>query len=242
MKTIKLFTVALFASTIAVAGIGGGLVSAQGNLYCTGMGQEFPFNFNTGCDLSIVKEVSVDGASFLDANLVGEAAQGVLGNSVVWRVTVSDSSETDVQDYWIDTTIRVYDVLPVGVTYQSHSTSDGTFDSTTGTWEFTLSSSTTYPLTLTINTTAETTGQVMNNAYLSGNFCDGWCEYSDANFANNSDDAWIEISAAPVVLGESTPQVLAATGSGLVQSLIAGMLILVTIGILGYSKFARKNS
>ncbi|HLG91004.1 MAG TPA: hypothetical protein VI336_02495 [Candidatus Saccharimonadales bacterium] len=243
MKSFKLWLVALFVSTLAVSVFSLASVSAQtgGILQCV---QEEPID---NCDLGIKKEVSVNGGTFLDANASAEAANAVVGDTVTWRITV-DREGTDFDGFPVGTII-VGDNLPSGVTYISTSTSDGsTYDESSDIWQFTLDIPTTYPVTLTINTTAAGIGLAQNIAFLSGYICDvsDFCEdsgeYSDSNRLNNGDEAWVNISAAPVVLAESTPVVLAATDSGITESLVAAGLIAATLGTLGYSRFARKNS
>ena len=245
MKSFKLLVAGAFVLALLTPVLAVRMAGAQTQLPewgCYIQDGEFSFITTEGCDLALQKEVSVNGGAFFDADTSGEAVNATIGDSVVYRISITDTS-TIYRDYYVGGAVQVYDVLPVGVTFGSYSTSDGsTYDQSIGTWQFILSSGTVYPLTLTVNTTAAATGLTENMAFLAGNYCDGWCEYSDSNSENNADSAWINVSAAPVVLAESTPVVLAATGSGAAESLVAGGLILATLGTLGYNRFARKNS
>jgi len=251
MKSFKLLVGCAFVAALLIPVFAGGVAHAQtsGVLQCVNNNtvSKLPDVESDDCDLAIKKEVSVNGGAFVDANTSAEAVQGNVGNSVVWKVTITNPlTPNPNEDFFPTGIVLVGDNLPAGVTYVSSSTSDGsTYDESADVWQFNLNSSTTYPVTLTINTTAASVGQSQNFAFLSGYACDGdffFCEYSDANNENDGDQAWIEVSAAPVVLGESTPVVLAATGSGTTESLVAAGLILSTLGTLGYSRFARKNS
>jgi len=251
MKSFKLLVTGafVFALLTPVFWIRSGSAQTQIDtvLQCAYIDAEFGEQLITnGCDLSLIKEVSVNGGGFVDANTSAEAAQAAIGDSVVWRITISDTSDIDIQGYYVTGTVQVYDTLPTQVTYVSSSASDGsTYDATSGVWQFTLGASNVPPLTLTINTTATSTGLAQNIAFLSGYLCDPpdfWCEYSDSSNANDGDQAWAEISAPPVVLGETTPVVLAATGSGVAESLVAAGLIVSTFGLLGYSRFSNRQS
>ncbi|MBI2007893.1 DUF11 domain-containing protein [Candidatus Saccharibacteria bacterium] len=250
MKSFKLLVAGAFVFALLTPVFWGRTVSAQTQdtvLQCAIPEVEFGEILVTdGCDLSIQKEVSVNGGAFVDANTSGEAVSATVGQSVVWRISVTNTSDIDAEEFFVTGTVIVGDNLPAGVTYVSSLASDGsTYDQANDVWQFTLDNSTIYPLTLTINTTATNTGLAQNIAFLSGYLCDPpsfFCEYSDSNNLNDGDEAWINVSAAPVVLAESTPVVLAATGSGVTESLVAAGLIAATLGTLGYSRFARKNS
>jgi len=242
MKSFKLLLAALFVSALATPMLAGGVVHAQ-VVSCN-----WPEENEPGlCDLSVTKEVSINGGAFVDANSSAEAAQATVGDSVVWQVMINNTSSPGGVPYG---EFLVGDILPAGVSYVSSSASLGSYDNSAGTWTFTFDLSTSsYPVTLTINSTATTVGEAQNIALLSGYACETageFCSYSDdSDFSedeesNDGDEAWAEISAPPVVLGDSTPVVLAATGSGTIESLVAAALIGTTLLTLGYSRFARK--
>ncbi|OGL38650.1 hypothetical protein A3B63_01240 [Candidatus Saccharibacteria bacterium RIFCSPLOWO2_01_FULL_49_22] len=250
MKSFKLLIAGAFVFALLTPVLATRVVSAQTALQCViDFGEFGEDSTSSGCDLGIQKLVSVNGGTFFDANAEADAVSAHIGDSVVWKVIITDLSEVDASDYYVSGTIQVFDdPFPSQVTFVSYSTSDGsTYDPTTGAWQFTLNASNQPDVTLTINSTASNVGLARNFAYLAGyacdpDFCENSGEYSDSNTENNADQAWAEISAAPVVLGESTPVVLAATGSGVAESLVAAGLIVSTFGLLGYSRFARKES
>lgn len=207
------------------------------------------------CDLSVKKFVSVNGGSPVDADTVGDAVDANIGDSVTWNVVV-DGTVPEAPEgggsYHVGI-VRITDLLPAGVTYVSDAPDYGTFNSSTGNWEFEMNSEEpSFPIELTINTTANSGGQHENRASLNGydiNVCGeegpgpcGFEPYFDYNSENNADSAWIAVAGPPVVLGDSTPVVLADTGSEVAASLVAGGLIVSTLGLLGYNRYSRKNS
>jgi uncharacterized repeat protein (TIGR01451 family) len=206
------------------------------------------------CDLAIDKQVSVNGGTFVEADTAGDAAQAHVGDTVTWKVTVTNNSG-DLQPYGV---VYVKDVLPAGVTFVNYVATDGTYLYNDGSpfennWilpsqksvDETLAS--TLPATLTITTTANATGLVQNtaafNKYDEGH-CDGGCAYQDADADNDSNDAWVNIQTKPQVLGDSTvtPQVLGLTntGSGTGASIAAGSLLAITLAIAGYGRLYRR--
>lgn len=204
------------------------------------------FPEGASCDLAIKKEVSVNGGAFTDANTAGDAVAAFVGDVLTWKVSVANESTLGGNP---EGTVRVSDLLPAGVSFVSATASDGTYDNSTGTWEFTLTTSTTYPVTLLINTTAASEGTAQNTAAFDQYDppqCDENCNlpYGDFNPENNSDDAFANISTRPVVLAASTtapPQVLAETSSSIIQSIVAAGLIVLTLVVIGYSRYARKT-
>jgi len=243
MKSFKLlisgaFVFALLTPVFAV-GVANAQVQIDGiPVQCLIGSGEFTELESDGCDLSLQKEVSVNGGAFVDANSAAEAASATLGDSVVWRISINNESSEGSPVFGF----RVSDVLPAGVTFASSSASEGAYDDSSGIWQFTLSAVSTFPVTLTLNSTATSTGTFENSAAFSQYNGETWGPYTDANASNDTDSAFVSISAAPAVLGDTTPVVLAATGSGAVESLVAGSLILTTFGVLGYSRFARSRN
>lgn len=203
--------------------------------------------------MSLSKEVSINGGPFFAANDTASAPTAFTGDVVQYRITIDDVTNVDYE-YYIAGTAFVYDFFPSGVSYLSHTASVGTYDPVAGNWLFTLSGSETYPLTLTINATALTEGEVENAAFLAGHLCDGLqienaCEYFDANSQNNGDNAWVNVFTAPVVLGETTakPQVLAETtlaetGSGTLTSFVAGALLLIAVSIVAHGRLFKRSN
>lgn len=246
MKSFRLLMVSIFGSLLLMPALVGSVVSAQQQQIECVLGPEVDF----ACDMSILKEVSVNGGAFLDANTSPEAANASVGNTVIWRVTVSEGSIEGVN--FPTGEAYISDVLPGGFTFTSFLPSVGSYDPSSNVWTLPLHSfpvefpESNLPATLTITSTAAATGLFQNVVTLSEyDPCIDGCigpvvAFADNFSENNSDGAWVSVSAAPVVLGDSTPVVLAATGSGVLQSAVAGGLILTTLGVLGYSRFARR--
>lgn len=199
------------------------------------------------CDLGVDKQVSFNGGAFVEADTSSTAAQGQVGQTVTWKIIVTDNS---TQGFGAQGTVYVKDVLPSGVSYVSSSATAGQYH-TSGTfaneWVLPLQNDDTFssnlPATLTLTTKATSTGLFENTASLAAygpvDTADGFTvPYSDSTSANNSNDAWIDPSAKPVVLAASTtkptstPAELTNTGSGIVESLIAGGLIIATAAVL----------
>src|SRR3989344_3914493 len=74
---------------------------------------EFSFVTTEGCDLALQKEVSVNGGAFFDADTSAEAVSATVGDSVVYRISITDTSTID-RDYYVGGAVQVYDVLPAG--------------------------------------------------------------------------------------------------------------------------------
>lgn len=206
--------------------------------YVTGIEfQEVSYS-SEGCDLAVDKTVSINGGPFVEADTSADAAQAHVGDTVTWKITVSNpnSEDSSGQPFGL---VRVNDVLPsAGVSYDgsSYTASSGNYSGNV--WEFVLYDTsppahTNLPATLTITTTATATGLFQNIATLSDynpctseNNC-GWeGGYQDADSSNDSNDAWIDPSAQPVVLADTT---LTNTGSGTTASIIAAGLIGTTL-------------
>ncbi len=199
------------------------------------------------CDLAINKEVSVNGGAFTPADTLGAAVQSTVGDTITWRITITDLSV----GYVPYTDIAVSDILPSQVSYVSHTASVGTYDQA----EWVLPTSTMVgefdyesllPAVLTIQTTATTVGVAQNTAAFSTVFCDGPCGYFDSNDANDSNDAFVRINlpSQPQVLGSTTtPQVLAATGtSSIVLTIAVGTgLVLAAIFLQRFTTIRTKT-
>jgi uncharacterized repeat protein (TIGR01451 family) len=206
------------------------------------------------CDLAVDKQVSVNGGAFVEADTPADAAQAHVGDTITWKITVTNES---TEGFTPTGTVYVNDLLPTGVAYVSSSATSGNYITSglfANHWLLPLLQSdgdggfiTTLPATLTITSTSNSTGLFENIATLDkydNGHCDGGCVYGDSNPDNDSNDAWIDPSAPPAVLGLNSgdPQVLALTntGSSTVPSLIAGILIVGTLGIAGYGRLYRR--
>jgi uncharacterized repeat protein (TIGR01451 family) len=189
------------------------------------------------CDLAVDKQVSVDGGAYVEADTSTDAAQANVGDTITWKITVTNNSSGG---YTPTGVVYVHDVLPsAGVNYVSSSATAGDYITSgffADYWYLPLFNSdeeSNLPATLTLTTTSTATGLFENTATLSkydqGN-CDGGCTYSDADPSNDSNDAWIDPSAKPSVLAESTT--LTNTGNGIGASLVASGMLALTASAL----------
>lgn len=204
------------------------------------------FYTSQGCDLAVDKQVSVNGGAYVEAHTAGDAAQATIGDTITWKITISNpnAGESLGQPFGL---VRVSDVLPTaGVSYDgtSYTASKGAY--TSDVWEFVLfDGSTNLPATLTIVTHATATGSFENKAILSDynpctseNNCGWQGGYSDADSGNDQNSAWIDPSAGPQVLADTTTassgQVLADTGStsSTIVSIIATLIIVSTVAVM----------
>jgi len=207
------------------------------------------------CDLGIDKQVSVNGGAFVEAPTQSSAVTAHVGDSVTWKVTVTNQSPTNYTPYG---TVTVTDIVPSNITIGTATPSAGTF--TSNNWTFSLAKN--LPATLTITSTASTIGYVENTATLSGyaSSCDGNCEFStycDVNPNNNTVSAFVNVLADPVVpvvpVVPTTPAVTTpvkvvtpnapSTGFGVNSSSLIGSSIAYIIGasaLLGLAYKARQ--
>lgn len=196
------------------------------------------------CDLSVDKQVSVNGGAFVEADTSAAAAVAQLGDTVTWKVTVTNTSTAGLTPHGA---VYVKDVLPAGTDFQSYTATDGVYHANDGTffensWYLPLLKSsgdsfvTTLPATLLITTKASSTGFKQNTAafwkYDPGS-CDGGCAYFDGDSTNNSDDAWVVTQTKPKVLAASTT--LVNTGSNSTPNLIVGSLILAMLAVVTFA-------
>jgi len=198
-----------------------------------------------GCDLGVSKQVSVNGGTFADANNSTTAPGAHLGDTITWQITLSNAS-SDPTAIPIGI-VTVHDILPGAVTLGSSTASGGVFSADD--WVVSLSS-VALPATLTITTTANTTGLVQNTAALNDyDPCIDGClggtgTYADANAANDSDDAWVDVQLKPVipqVLDASTTATLVNTGSNSTPSLIVAGALVGAASFLGFATRRREQ-
>lgn len=191
----------------------------QIDLQCNVFDVEFTFQTSEGCDLAITKEVSVNGGAFAAADTSDTAATAKVGDTLTWRVTVTDTSEEQAVPFGL---VTVSDVVPAGVTVGTVVASEGSYAD--GAWTFDVDG--TLPVTLTVTTTANAVGMVQNTAsfadYNPNNCGDnesgvGLCEdppYADVDSTNNTDSAFVNVQAVPVVATPAVPH----TGLGVSNS------------------------
>lgn len=200
MKNLKSIVVlALFALALAVpVAVAPHAHAEPTNLLCRYNDGEFSGTTSEGCDLVVTKKVSINGGAPVDANSADTAAKARVGDSVQWQIVVSDNSIQGNTPFGI---VTLHDVLPAGVTAGSSTATTGIYDA--GDWVFTLGKN--VPATLTINSTATTTGLVKNTAELTDynpDNCDGPCvdpPFHDSDDTNNVDVAYVNVVADPVV-------------------------------------------
>lgn len=244
---------------ILIAAVGVGSLAAPIGLGAVAHAQEFTPCFR---DLSLNKQVKVPGGVFVDAHTSSSAPSATVGDTVEWKISVTNVTSGGCEEFDLPGTIVVHDILPAGFTFVS-SSGLPTYDSSTNDWKFpaaTVGSMGT--VELTIDTTATQGGTFENVATLSNliicqqqieaditcttynyaidNADDPLYGVKDKNTQNDSSNAWVSISGKPVVLGESTT--LPNTGSGVGASLAAGGLIAATavISLAGRRKLAYK--
>lgn len=188
--------------------------AAPTDLLCAFYDGEFPSYTSDGCDLGIAKQVSVNGGPASDADTQPAALQARIGDTITWTITISDYSGRGLSPIGI---VTVRDLLPSGATYVNSSATAGTYSNVTGDWVFTIDES--LPATLTITTTANAAGVIVNTAsftdYLPNN-CDGPCQdppFVDAVASNNTNSAFVNVASDPVVVAATNP-VPPSTGFG----------------------------
>ena len=109
-----------------------------------------------------------------------------VGDNVIFTITVTNPSASTTAA----TNVGLSDILPPGLTYQSNTTSTGTYNSGTGVWSI-ASLNPGVTATLTITATVTTSGAKINTAQLSA------LDQSDSNPANNSSSATVTPSGVP---------------------------------------------
>jgi uncharacterized repeat protein (TIGR01451 family) len=215
-------------------------------------------NEQRACDLALDKQVSVNGGEPVHAETADQAQNVTVGDTVTWTITFSNNS---TEEYYPCGQVTVDDVLPSGVSLTNSLASTGEYNQDNGQWTFTLGNFCNQDnqdfsqATLTLTTTATTAGLIENTASLSEyNPCfyegePGTCEdppYIDANSANNSHSAYINVAAktTPVSTVSTTPKA-PNTGFGVAQTnplavIATGVGGASTLATLGY--LVRKNA
>ncbi len=215
LRNIKFALVALaVAVVLPFVAVSKAHAASVTRLYCTN-GDGFS---TQGCDLAITKQVSVNGAPYVDTPTSGEAVQAHLGDSITWKITVTDKSSEGLSPFG---GVTVQDISPNNVAAGTVEVSVGSFNN--GDWTFQIYEN--LPATLVIHSTANNLGLVKNTAEFTDydpcgdSFEPSECidpPYVDADPTNNSSDAFVNVVAVPVVTpAPVTPQVSAPkTGFG----------------------------
>lgn len=253
MKTIKKVALAIAgaAALLTTLGLAATAHAQQVALSCSGGSDEIiAEDIEQICDLSVDKQVSINSSSFVEADTSADAAQAQVGDTVTWKIVVTNNSSEGLTPHGA---VYVHDLLPSGVSYGSSSATAGNYITSgffANYWYIPLLNSdsrTNLPATLTITSTSTATGLFQNTATLAkydAGSCDGGCAYVDGDPTNDSNDAWIDPSAKPAVLAASTTNsssTLANTGNSAVVNIVAGVLILTAVGIVNRDKLARRK-
>src|SRR5258708_7003277 len=115
MKTIKNAIIAVVGAVSLLAPLSLGAVAHAADefpdvLYCLNNLEVQP-NEPPTCDLKIDKQVSINGSAYAEADTSPEAVQAVIGDTVTWKITVSNTSCMGQIPVGKAT---VHDVLPSG--------------------------------------------------------------------------------------------------------------------------------
>ncbi|MDR9458728.1 MAG: DUF11 domain-containing protein [Dehalococcoidia bacterium] len=117
------------------------------------------------------------------------------------------------------TTINMTDSLPGGITYQSHSASQGNYNSGSGIWSIgTLADGDSATLTVTATVSGTAGLHVFNTATVVG-------DQNDPHTADNSDDAAFDVQA---------PASVVVTGVPVFPSMYVGLAAALGAGVLAY--------
>ena len=137
-------------------------------------------------DSETVKQLEVSTAADLAITKEADESTVTVRDPVVFTITVTNNGPAEA------TGVRVTDVLPAGVNYESSSASQGWYDVTSGVWavgNLAASASATLDITATVNAL----GEIANVAEISA------ADQADPNTANNSDMVTITGDEAPPV-------------------------------------------
>ncbi len=210
-------------------------------------------------DLAIDKQVSINGEAYTEADTNLDSALAYIGQTISWKINVISISNNYTSNG--ATSITVSDLIPNQFTFQSFTTTVGSYDQNTGVWLIPLPISSSPGETITIVTKASTASQFIKNtaALTSINSIideeSSSTDFSDGNIANNSNDAVVTVQTkpdSPHVLGESTtndPHVLGAstlatTGQNNQNNVyLAAILITLAFGVSVFrrTKFVKYN-
>ena len=149
------------------------------------------------CPYEPIDTVCANGGADLDLKKVVNDHSPCEGGEITYIVTVSNPSTTSA------TGVQVTDLLPSGLTYIGSSTSQGTYNSSTGLWSVgNLNTSTNATLTIVASVNAGTGGKTIIN----------WSEIThldqtDPVASNNLDHDGITVHTAPVAYPASNSPV-----------------------------------
>lgn len=209
MKRLKLLlTIAALTTTFSASAIATSYATGTQKLQCKYNDQQYSQTdtWERICDLGLTKQVSVNGAAYVSAETSASAVSAKVGDSVSYKITVTNLSSTGYQP---SGSVTLNDLLPTGITPGSTSASTGVYSG--GVWTFTLSPSN-LPATLVLNGVAASTGTIENIALLATytpKYCyDQDCKaitYADSNSENNQDQAYINVTSVVVPPAPTPP-------------------------------------
>lgn len=247
MNKLKLLLASTLLAVVAVAPLGVSSASAeeavnnQNKLLCRYADSDYWCLTTEGCDLSVSKTVSVNGAAAVEADTAETAAQAKVGDTLVWTITVKNTSSIEGESYPVGT-VTVKDIVPAGLTVTGlNDSTGGTFMD--GNWTFDLEGN--LPATLTVTTTATTAGMIVNTASLNeykapeikyesrvndAIVIDQVSGYYDADSSNDSNSAYVNVVAPATPAAVTTPK---APDTGLGSDSALAETAIVTMGALG---------
>jgi len=159
------------------------------------------------------------GADIAITKGVDDTTPGI-GDTIIYTVTATNTGASNTGN------VAVTDALPSGVTYVSHTASQGTYNSTTGAWSVgSLNVSATATLNITVTVDADTGGDtITNTAAFTGS------DLTDPVPGNNSDSADITV-VAPDLLVMKTVTTFSDPTSGVNPKAIPGAVMIYTIQV-----------
>lgn len=245
MKKLKLLLASTLLAVVAIAPLGVSSASAseavnnQNKLLCRYADSDWWCLTTEGCDLGVSKTVSVNGGEATEADTAEAAAQAKVGDTLVWTITVKNTSNIKSDSYPVGT-VKVKDIVPAGLTVTGLSTSTGSYAD--GNWTFDLEEN--LPATMTVTTTATTAGMIVNIATLNEYMApvkeesrvsdaiviDEVSGYNDADPSNDSNSAYVNVVAPAAPAAVTTPK---APDTGLGSDSALTETAIVTMGALG---------
>jgi uncharacterized repeat protein (TIGR01451 family) len=118
-------------------------------------------------DTTDIEYTTVQREADLDIAKTDDPDPVVAGTALTYTLVITNYGPSD------DASVTVTDTLPAGVTFDSYTASQGTFDDATGQWSVGyLAASDPATLTLLVTVDSDTTGTLLNSADVSGNETD----------------------------------------------------------------------
>lgn len=146
-------------------------------------------------ELSVDLQVQVDGGPFVDAEDEASSPEAVVGDPVIWQVSVGAELAPENEER----TVKITWDKPENVDVTGSEVTAGTFDGTT--WTVGIAA---MPATLTINSVLNGEGLGVSMARITEISCDdsgdadadGFCDFEDGIVANNTNPAGVVAMAS----------------------------------------------